>query len=267
MLRFRLCLKRFMRNFIQFLKSKQFRIHFAIAFGSIAILLFIIFKWLSIYTKHGDTISVPDLKGLELVEAIDVLEEEGFKYVVDSIYTELAEANTVYEQEPEANALVKENRTIYITVVSGSAPSVKLPELIDVSLREAKAILESYGIKVGQLIYRPDLAQNAVLGIQYKGRDISKGYTLIKGEVVDLILGDGYGNLKVVIPNLIGLSYDEAMFVLQGSKLLVGSVIFDGNSNDTARAVIYRQSPESSSDTSMNKISQGETIDLYLKVQ
>ncbi len=89
MIRFRLCLKRYMRNFIQFLKSKQFRIHFAIALGSIAVLLFIIFKWLNVYTRHGDTISVPDLKGLELVEAVDVLEEQGFRYVVDSIYTEI----------------------------------------------------------------------------------------------------------------------------------------------------------------------------------
>jgi eukaryotic-like serine/threonine-protein kinase len=256
-----------MRNFIQFLKSKQFRIHFAIAVGSIAILLFIVFKWLNVYTRHGETISVPDLKGIEITEAMELLEEKGFKYIVDSIYTELGEANTVYEQEPEANALVKENRTIYLTIVSGNAPTVKLPDLIDVSFREAKAILESYGIKVGQLIYRPDLAQNAVLGIQFKGRDISKGYVLSKGDVVNLILGDGYGNLKVVIPDLVGLTYDEALFVLQGSKLLLGSVIFDGNKNDTLNSIVYKQSPEASADTSMNKISQGETIDLYLKAK
>lgn len=254
-----------MRNFIQFLKSKQFRIHFAIALGAIALILFIVFKWLNVYTRHGETISVPDLKGVDVTEAMERLEEQGFKYIIDSIYTELGAPNTVYEQEPEANALVKENRTIYLTIVSGNAPTVKLPDLIDVSFREAKAILESYGIKVGQLIYRPDLAQNAVLGIQYKGRDVSKGFVLSKGEVVDLILGDGYGNLKVVIPNLVGLSYDEALFVLQGSKLLIGSVIFDGNNNDTLNAIVYKQSPESSSDTTMNKISQGETIDLYLK--
>ncbi len=117
-----------MRNFIQFLKSKAFRIHFAIALGSIALLLFIVFKWLNIYTRHAETISVPDLKGIEIVEAMDLLDQQGFKYVIDSIYTELGAPNTVYEQEPEANALVKENRTIYLTIVSGSAPTVKLPD-------------------------------------------------------------------------------------------------------------------------------------------
>lgn len=256
-----------MKNFILFLKSRSFRINFAIAFVSIGLLLFMILKWLNVYTKHGETISVPDLKGLNIVEAMDLLDDQGFKYVIDSVYTDQAEPNSVYEQEPEANALVKENRTIYFTVVSGSAPTVKIPDLIDVSLREAQAILESYGIKVGKLIYKPDLAQNAVLGIEYRGKLIQKGFQISKGDVVDLILGDGYGNLKVEIPNLVGLNYDEALFVLQGSKLIMGAVIFDGTKNDTLNAIIYKQSPESSSDTSANKISQGETIDIYLKVK
>lgn len=256
-----------MRNFVLFLKSRSFRVNFAIAFVSITLVLYFILKWLNVYTKHGETISVPDLKGMNIVEAMDLLDDQGFKYVIDSIYTDQAEPNSVYEQEPEANALVKENRTIYFTVVSGSAPTVKLPDLIDVSLREAQAILESYGIKVGRLIYKPDLAQNAVLGLQYKGRDVGKGFVISKGDVIDLILGDGYGNLKVEIPNLIGLSYDEALFVLQGSKLILGAVIFDGTKNDTLNALVYRQSPESSTDTLVNKISQGETIDIYLKVK
>lgn len=256
-----------MRNFVLFLKSRSFRVNFAIAFVSITLVLYFILKWLNVYTKHGETISVPDLKGMNIVEAMDLLDDQGFKYVIDSIYTDQAEPNSVYEQEPEANALVKENRTIYFTVVSGSAPTVKLPDLIDVSLREAQAILESYGIKVGRLIYKPDLAQNAVLGLQYKGKDVGKGFVISKGDVIDLILGDGYGNLKVEIPNLIGLSYDEALFVLQGSKLILGAVIFDGIKNDTLNALVYRQSPESSTDTLVNKISQGETIDIYLKVK
>ncbi len=256
-----------MKAFFQFLKSKDFIKHLSIAILIIACVLFLVFKWLNIYTRHGETVSIPDLKGLDITEAMEVLEEQGFRYVVDSIYTDKADAGTVYEQEPEANALVKENRTIYLTIVSSDAPSVKLPDLIDVSLREAKAILESYGIQVGQLIYKPDLAQNAVLAVEHKGKTLNKGDLLKKGDVVNLVLGDGYGNLKVNIPNLIGLTYDEALFVLKGSKLLMGAIIFDGNTSDTVNAVVYKQSPEFSSDTSINQISQGETIDIYLKVQ
>ena len=65
-----------MRNFIRFLKSKSFRVNFAIAFVSITLLLFLVLKWLGVYTKHGETISVPDLKGIDIVEVIDIDENQ-----------------------------------------------------------------------------------------------------------------------------------------------------------------------------------------------
>jgi beta-lactam-binding protein with PASTA domain len=88
---------------------------------------------------------------------------------------------------------------------------------------------------------------------------------LPKGSTVDLILGDGFGNLKVTIPNLVGLTYDEAVFVLQASRLMIGAIIFDGNSRDTLNARVYKQSPEFTTDTLRSRLSQGEAIDLYLK--
>lgn len=252
---------------ISYFKTKAFRNHLLIALASIALLLFIIFQWLAVYTKHGETVTVPDLKGMNSDEAIQVLEAQNFRYVIDSIYNNKFPPGSILEQDPEANAQVKDNRTIYLTMVSAVAPNVKLPDLIDVSLREARAIIESYGLKVGKLIYKPDLAQNAVLGINFEGIRIDKGFQLPKGSTVDLILGDGYGNLKVTIPNLVGLSYDEALFVLQGSKLLIGAVIIDGRVKDTAAARVYRQSPEFSTDTAMNRVGQGEAIDLYLRAE
>jgi eukaryotic-like serine/threonine-protein kinase len=250
-----------------FIKSRTFFLHLIGAMLGIGLISFLVFTWLDQYTRHNQSVSVPNVKGLRLEEAEELLESQGFRFIVDSLYVDGVELGTVYEQEPAANELVKENRTIYLTSVSSEAPSVKLPELIDVSLREAQAILESYGIVVGKLIYRPDLAQNAVLAVQMNGKDIASGQKLSKGQTVDLVLGDGYGNLKITIPNLIGLSYDEAVFVIQGSKLLVGAIIFESNDNDTANSVIYKQSPEFSTDSTINKISQGEAIDLYLKIK
>ncbi len=251
-------------KFIQFLKSKTFRKHLGIAILSIAAILLIVFKGLDIYTKHGESVTVPDIRNLPTEEATRVLENQNFRYVIDSTYSDKLPGGTVLEQDPEAGAQVKEYRTIYLTIVSGAAPTVKLPDLIDVSFREAKAIIESYGLRVGQLIYQPDLAQNAVLGIKYNGESIDKGYQLPKGSVVDLILGDGFGNTKVKIPNLIGLSLEEAIFVLQGSKLIIGAVIFEGPIKDSSNTRVYMQSPEFSTDSSLSSISQGEAIDIYL---
>jgi eukaryotic-like serine/threonine-protein kinase len=252
-------------KFFLFLKSKLFWKQVLIAAVSIIIILFLTFKWLSVYTKHGESVTVPDLKGMSLNSALELLDNQHFRYVIDSVYNDKFPPGTVMEQEPTANSQVKENRTIYLTIVSIIPPSVKLPDLIDVSYREAAAIVESYGLRVGQLIYKPDLAQNAVLGIIFKGKEIEKGFLLPKGSAIDLILGDGYGNTKVLIPNLIGLAYDEALFVLQGSKLNIGSVIFDNEDTDTVHSKIYKQSPDFSTDTAVNKISQGEAIDIYLR--
>lgn len=252
-------------KFLLFLKTKAFRKNLLIAIASIALFLYLLVKWLNVYTRHGQSITVPDLRGLSLEQATALLEEKDFRYEVDSMYNAKMSKGVVIEQEPDANIQVKENRTIYITIVSKVAPSVKLPDLIDVSLREAVAIVESYGLKVRQLIYKPDLAQNAVLGIQYEGKEIKKGFKLPKGAEIDLVLGDGFGNLQVNIPNLIGLTYDEALFVLQGSKLLIGAVEFDGAVKDTFNTKVFRQSPEFTTDTTRNKISQGEAIDIYLR--
>ena len=250
---------------IQYLQTKAFRKQLLIIIVSLFITLFGAYKWVAFYTKHGQSVPVPVLKGLELSEATDLLAAQNFKYSIDSIYTSLAEAGTVYEQEPEPGAAVKENRTIYLTVVSSTPPIVKLPDLVDVSLREATSILESYGLKIGQLIYKPDLAQNAVLGLVYNGKTVKKGFAIRKGATVDLLVGDGYGNIKVDIPNLSGLNYEEAIFVLNASKLRLGAVIFEGSSTDTFNTKIYKQNPSFSTDTALNKIGQGTAIDIYVK--
>lgn len=139
---------------------------------------------------------------------------------------------------------------------------VKVPALKDVSLRQAEAILNASGLRMGEQIFKPDLAKNAVLSMMMNGRELKAGNEVPKGSAIDLIVGDGLGNTLVTVPNLIGLTYDEALFVLKGSSLNVGSVFFDGVSRDTLNAVIYDQRPEADEEATIN---QGEAIDLYLK--
>lgn len=248
-------------NFIGFLKTKTFRKHFLIAVLSICTVLFIIFQSLKFYTHHGEAVTVPDLRGLPLAQAIDILERQDFRFQLDSVYNVEKPAGTIFEQEPEPNALVKENRTIYLTMVSLVPPHVKVPDLTDVSYREAEAIITSYGLKIGELIYKPDLARNAVLGLEYKGQVLTPGRMIPKGSVIDVILGDGYGS-QIVLPNLVGLSLDEAVFIVHGSNLAVGSILFDPDVTDSLAARVYKQYPPYFDSTSM--IAPGSAIDLYL---
>ncbi len=254
-----------MHTFIEFLKNKTFHKHLLIAFGSLCVLLFILFQTLAFYTRHGESVTLPNLKGMTIQQAQDLLADKGFKFEVDSVYSVNKAPGTILEQDPNPETKVKEGRTIYVSIVSMIAPQVKIPDLVDVSLREATAIIESYGLKVGNLIYKPDLAQNAVLGIIVKGQPVSAGFSLPKGSNVDLIVGDGYGNTILTVPNLIGTSLEEAMFVIQASALNLGTVTYDETIKDSAsraKGFVYKQLPIHNGDST--KINQGEPIDLFI---
>jgi beta-lactam-binding protein with PASTA domain len=93
--------------------------------------------------------------------------------------------------------------------------------------------LQSYGLKVGEIIYKPDLAKNAVLAMQIKGYTLKPSDVISKGSTIDLVLGDGYGNTQVEVPNLFSYTLNEALFILKGSALNAGRIEYDGTVIDT----------------------------------
>ena len=251
-----------MKDIIAFFKSRLFLINLAAAVLLIAALFGFTYKWLDNYTKHGESISVPDLRGRQAKQLNSVTSNMNLRFaVVDSVFIPDKPAGSIIEQDPMPDAKVKENRTIYLTVNSGIPPKVQMPNLIDVSVRQAEALLQTYGLKTGEFSYRPDLAKNAVLEQKFHGREIKPGASIAKGSVIDLVLGDGFGAYKVSVPSLIGLTKNEALFVLRGSSLSAGAIIFDESVRDSAKAKIFRQFPLPS-DSAV--ISEGESIDIYL---
>lgn len=225
--------------------------------------LFMLYNWLNTYTHHGESITVPDVRGLTEEKLVRFIADKHLQYkIVDSLYEDGKAPGTVIEQDPQPDSKVKENRTIYLTVNSSKPPKVKMPDLIDVSFRQAEAILQTYGLRVGQTIYKPDLAKNAVLEQLYKGRPIATGKEIFKGSAIDLVLGDGLGNAEVPVPNLVSLTRGEALFVLKGSSLNIGTIIFDDGVKDEEAAVVYKQIPEAGRGVT---IKQGEAIDIFLR--
>lgn len=248
---------------IQFLKTRFFWINILVIFTVIIMSIGLVYKWLDSYTDHGNSVSVPDLKGMNIQKINDFLRTKNlsFKIADSSVYLLDQKPGTIVEQDPQPDEKVKQGRTIYLTITRSSAPMVKVPALKDVSLRQAEAILAASGLRMGEQIFKPDLAKNAVLSMMINGRDLKAGTDVPKGSAIDLIVGDGLGNTIVTVPSLIGLTYDEALFVLKGSSLNIGSLFFDGVIKDTLNAKIYDQNPAPDNNT----INQGEAIDLYLR--
>lgn len=252
-----------MNKFFKYLTTPSFRKQLIIAFATIIIVLFALFMSLNIYTRHGEGKPVPNLKGLSVENAVLLLENEGFRYQIDSVFILDKKPGTVLEQDPDHQTNVKEDRMIYLTIVSSQTPDVNFPDIEHKTFIEAKAMLGNYGLKVGDTTYIPDIARDAVLSFTYAGQSISVGQKIPKGSRINLILGDGYGASEVELPNVVGLTLSEAMFSIKGSSLSLGDIIYDGEIIDTANAVIKIQTPVFIPDT-INKVPIGTKINLIL---
>ncbi|HYV95225.1 MAG TPA: PASTA domain-containing protein [Chitinophagales bacterium] len=248
----------------QFIRSRKFLYNVlgALAFYAFFVVIFILFvRW---YTNHGESIKVPEVRGQNFNDAVKILESQHLRFQIsDSSFDDSKPSLTVLDQNPRPKSQVKEYRTVYLTVNSKAAPQIQLPDLKDVSLKQASMILQSYGLKVGTLTYKPDLAKDVVLAMNLNGREVLAGTNVKKGSKIDLVLGDGLGQTQIEVPNLIGLSLREAKFVLDGSSLNLGALVLDASvKNDTLDAVVYKQIPDANDVN--NKMNAGEGVDVFL---
>jgi beta-lactam-binding protein with PASTA domain len=179
-----------MKEFFSFLKSKQFFIQLGIILGIIFLILFGTIKWLSSYTQHGEYVEVPDFKGKTVQELTDFVRDKDVTYqIIDSIYDPKEKTGIVLRQDPEANSKVKHNRTVYLYVTGMVAPQIIMPKLIDRSERQARLIIETYGLKLGNIQEKHADCNGCVLSQSIKGKEIEPGTSIKKGSVINLTVG------------------------------------------------------------------------------
>ncbi|MBP3471184.1 MAG: PASTA domain-containing protein [Paraprevotella sp.] len=161
----------------------------------ILLLAFGVWKGLDIYTHHGESIRVPDIKGMPLNEARYALNQAGLNaVVVDSSYNRNQQPGTILEQTPIGGTNVKMGRDIYLTLNSQHSPTVAIPDIADnCSLREAEARLKALGIKLAPYEY-VEGESDWVYGVKCEGRTLSAGEHISKDTPVVLQVGKGYEN-------------------------------------------------------------------------
>jgi len=247
---------------LNILKSKKLYIHLLILISLGIIILLTAVYSLDSFTRHGKTVSVPDFRGYFYNELSDQAEFDKFRFVIiDSIYDADKEKGSIASQDPKPESLVKENRTIYLTVIAMTPEMVQMPNLIDLSKRNAISILETYGLKVSKLGFVENLAKDAVVEQLYRGEEIEPGVEIIKGSGIELVLGLGAQKALIQVPLLIGLTKKQAINELHLASLNIGEEHFeDGDDTNTVR--IYRQTPSYSEEAT---VKMGQSIDLYYK--
>ena len=187
----------------KYLTSRVFLTQFLIAVAIIAVLGYLFMHWLTFTTNHGNEITVPDLSKLTEEQVEEKLDDLDLAYVLlDSVdYRSDYPKFTVVQQDPLPGAKVKEGRKVYIKINSSGFSSVKVPDLIEKTYREAVPTLKALGLEEGTITYIPNLGKDMVLDMRYKGRSIKAGEKVMKSSKIDLVLGDGKASYEEDIAN------------------------------------------------------------------
>lgn len=149
---------------------------FLIAVIIIVILSGAVLWWLDIYTRHGQAVIVPDVKGLKVEDAVTFLESKKLRYsIVDSVYNKHIPSGGIVETIPVAGSKVKENRIIFITVNASGVPFLLVPDVKEQSQRQALAMLKAVGFSNIKVEYKPAAYKELVLGLEYRGQQLSGG--------------------------------------------------------------------------------------------
>ena len=252
-----------MPTFLRFLGSRAFFVNLSIALVGIVLLGWATLTWLDVYTAHGQEIRVPVLKGFQMIQARDIVARQHLNLqITDSLYVPDRQPGEILEQDPLPNSTVKENRIIYVSIVSGHVPKVSLPPLLDLTLRQAELTLGNVGLKKGKVIERSDIASTHVLEAQLGGKPIAAGTLLPKGATIDLVVGMGATETETILPDLTGYNLADVQEIVSGNGLNVGNVEYLGAIRDSSAALVVKQDPAFTPDT---KVLPGTYVNIWLR--
>jgi len=182
-----------MKNFLNFLRSRTFLIQLGLAILALVALVLLTLQWLKSTTNHGEFVEVPDFSKMSVMEMRKAVEEAGLRYQVldSSEYNPDYPRFSILDQNPPAGNKVKANRKIYFTVNPSGYKKVTVPDIIQVTQRNATSMLRAVGLEVERVTYIDELGKDMVYNMKFKGKYIKPGDKLPKTSKIELICGNG----------------------------------------------------------------------------
>ena len=217
--------------------------------------------YLRAYTEHGVEVDVTDVRGLVLAEAEPILAEQGLHMVViDSTYSDKVPFGSIVDQDPKPNSHAKHGRAVYVTINATTKRQITMPNLQDMSYRQAETTLRGLGLEVDTVYeYEPSAFRDLVLDVKSNGVSVQPGEKVPVDTKVRLVVGFGRGTDQVEVPSVIGLTLQDARSLLLRNRLTVGAVYYDEPAEEGVTQFIYRQTPSAG-----QKLIEGETVTLRL---
>lgn len=178
------------------LSSNSWLFHIIMAIVISIVLFVLVILFLRFFTRHGHEFEMPSYYGRSASELTQNGKSEGFVFVVnDELYENDAKPGTVLKQNPLPGEKVKHGRKVYLTIAAAEPPTINMPELRDLSLRQAQIMLESQGLVLDKTIEKPSPYENVVLEVLHKGHVVAAGTKIKQGEKITLVIGKNIGDL------------------------------------------------------------------------
>lgn len=252
-----------MNTFFRFIFTKLFLKQLLLAIVITIALFVATVIGLRLFTHHGETVLVPDIKGYNEAQVARVVSNNHLRYeIIDSVYTEEVLPGAVFDQIPAAGASVKEGRKLFLILNAIKSERVVMPSLKNVSLRQAKVMITQNGLKLGQIIYVSSEYKDLVINQLMNDTIVTPGTMVRKFSTVDLYVGRGLGSRQMTVPFLRGMYLVDALSNIEQLNLNKGAMIKDATIDEALpldSALVWKQYPQPEVDAS-----QGKAVDLWL---
>ncbi|MBQ8760787.1 MAG: PASTA domain-containing protein [Bacteroidales bacterium] len=226
----------------KFLTKGAFYLNLLIIIALVIIIIEVAFFSLKGYTRHGEEILVPDFIGLNCDSILEKYSDDFNFIMLDSVYTRTLPEGSLFQQDPHPNSKVKKGRNLYYVKVSEAPEKVAMPNLRNLSLRQAMVLLKANGLKVAELKFVNHFAKNAVVDQMFNGEIIEPGTEIIKGSELKLLVGYGVDDKKTHLPNLLTMKKENVKNSVIEASLNLGKEIFDDYDEDDNYRV-YKMDP------------------------
>lgn len=180
------------KEFFSFKRNKLFWGNIIAMVIVVTGLVFGVLKWLDVYTRHGEAVVVPDVKGMRVAAAQKIFSDKGLACTIsDSTYVKTLPAGSILDYTPVAGQRVKKGRVIYLTINTLNVPLCDVPDVADnSSVREAQARLLAAGFKLTPNDSVPG-EKDWVYHVRYGEDTLSIGDRVPTGATLTLIIGNG----------------------------------------------------------------------------
>lgn len=248
-------------KYFKFLTQRAFYIHLLIIIALIVIIIEAAFISLKGYTRHAEEIIVPDFVGLDCDSIMEAYQDEYHFIMLDSIYSKVFSEGSIYQQDPLPNSKVKKGRNMYLVKVSEAPEKVAMPNLRNLSLRQALVSLKANGLKVSELEFVEHFAKNAIVDQKFEGKIVEPGTEIIKGSEIKLLVGYGHDDKRTHLPNLLTVKKENVKRDIIEASLNLGNEIYMDN-DEEGKYKVYKMKPAYNIET---LVQLGSKVDVWYR--